>query len=57
MCTGGYELASLETKQIYDCLNGRTLLRQYGIVTVHAGEDEYLLIYFRDGIILAFTSK
>jgi len=33
------------------------LLRQYGIVTVHAGEDECLLIYFTDGIILAVTSK
>jgi hypothetical protein len=33
------------------------LLRQYGIVTVHAGEVECLLIYFTDGIILTVTSK
>jgi hypothetical protein len=33
------------------------LLRQYGIVTVYAGEVEYFLIYFAGGIILTVTSK
>jgi hypothetical protein len=57
MRTSSHELASLESKQIYDCSNGRTFVVTVGIVRVHAGEVEHFLIYFSNGIILTVTSK